>query len=67
MIKIMNKQQLINTIEEIRNNERNWNTLKLREVQEGIITKEQYMEMREISEQRTIAQIARIEDEITSL
>lgn len=63
----MNKQQLINTIEEIRNNERNWNTLKLREVQEGIITKEQYMEMREISEQRTIAQIARIEDEITSL
>ena len=63
----MNKQQLINTIEEIRNNERNWNTLKLREVQEGIITKEQYIEMREISEQRTIAQIARIEDEITSL
>ena len=63
----MNKQQLINTIEEIRNNERNWNTLKLREVQEGIITKEQYMEMREISEQRTNAQIARIEDEITSL
>ena len=63
----MNKQQLINTIEAIRNNERNWNTLKLREVQEGIITKEQYMEMREISEQRTIAQIARIEDEITSL
>ena len=63
----MNKQQLINTIEEIRNNERNWNTLKLREVQEGIITKEQYMEMREISEQRTNAQIARIEDEIRNL
>lgn len=64
---MMNKQQLINTIEAIRNDERNWNTLKLREVQEGIITREQYMEMREISEQRTIAQIARIEDEIAAL
>lgn len=64
---MMNKQQLINTIEAIRNDERNWNTLKLREVQEGIITEEEYMEMREISEQRTIAQIARIEDEIASL
>ena len=63
----MNKQQLLNTIEAIRNDERNWNILKLREVQEGIITKEQYMEMREISEQRTIAQIARIEDEIRNL
>lgn len=64
---MMNKQQLINTIEAIRNDERNWNALKLREVQEGIITREQYMEMREISEQRTIAQIARIEDEIAAL
>lgn len=64
---MMNKQQLINTIEAIRNDERNWNILKLREVQEGIITREQYMEMREISEQRTISQIARIEDEIAAL
>lgn len=64
---MMNKQQLINTIEGIRKDERNWNTLKLREVQEGIITEEEYMEMREISEQRTIAQIARIEDEIAAL
>ena len=64
---MMNKQQLLNTIEAIRNDERNWNILKIREVQEGIITEEQYMEMREISEQRTIAQIARIEDEITAL
>lgn len=64
---MMNKQQLINTIEAIRNDERNWNALKLREVQEGIITREQYMEMREISEQRAIAQIARIEDEIAAL
>ena len=63
----MNKQQLLNTIEAIRNDERNWNTLKLREVEQGIITKEQYMEMREISEQRTIAQITRIEDEIRNL
>ena len=63
----MNKKQLLNTIEAIRNDERNWNTLKLREVQEGIITREQYMEMREISEQRTISQIARIEDEIRNL
>ena len=64
---MMNKQQLLNTIEAIRNDERNWNILKIREVQEGIITEEQYMEMREISEQRTIAQIARIEDEIAAL
>ena len=64
---MMNKQQLLNTIEAIRNDERNWNILKLREVQEGIITREQYMEMREISEQRTIAQITRIEDEIAAL
>ena len=64
---MMNKKQLLNTIEAIRNDERNWNTLKLREIEEGIITREQYMEMREISEQRTIAQIARIEDEIRNL
>lgn len=64
---MMNKQQLINTIEGIRKDERNWNTLKLREVQEGIITEEEYMEMREISEQRTVAQINRIEDEIAAL
>ena len=64
---MMNKQQLLNTIEAIRNDERNWNILKIREVQEGVITEEQYMEMREISEQRTIAQIARIEDEIAAL
>ena len=64
---MMNKQQLLNTIEAIRNDERNWNILKLREVQEGIITEEQYMEMREISEQRTIAQINRIKDEIAAL
>ena len=64
---MMNKQQLINTIEGIRKDERNWNILKLREVQEGIITEEQYVEMREVSEQRTIAQIARIEDEIAAL
>lgn len=64
---MMNKQQLINTIEGIRKDERNWNILKIREVQEGIITEEQYMEMREISEQRTIAQINRIEDEIAAL
>ena len=64
---MMNKQQLINTIEGIRKDERNWNILKIREVQEGIITEEQYMEMREISEQRTIAQINRIEDDIAAL
>lgn len=64
---MMNKQQLINSIEAIRNDERNWNILKIREVQEGIITEEEYMEMREISEKRAVAQIARIEDEIAAL
>lgn len=64
---MMNKQQLINTIEGIRKDERNWNILKIREVQEGIITEEEYMEMREISEKRAVAQINRIEDEIAAL
>ena len=63
----MNKQQLLNTIEAIRNDERNWNILKQREVQANIITQEQYEEMRSVSEQRTNAQIARIEDEIRNL
>jgi len=64
---MMNKQQLLNTIEGIRKDERNWNILKIREVQEGIITEEEYMEMREISEKRAIAQINRIKDEIAAL
>lgn len=64
---MMNKQQLLNTIEGIRNDERNWNILKIREVQEGIITEEEYMEMREISEKRAVAQIDRINDEIAAL
>lgn len=64
---MMNKQQLLNTIEGIRNDERNWNILKIREVQEGIITEEEYMEMRETSEKRAVAQIDRINDEIAAL
>lgn len=63
----MNRKELLNTIENVNQDFRNWNTLKLREVQEGIITKEQYEEMRSVSEQRTNSQISRIEDEITSL
>lgn len=64
---MMNKQQLINTIEGIRKDSENWNTLKLREVQEGIITKEEYNELKEASQQRTNAMIARINDEIAAL
>ena len=63
----MNKQQLLNAIEAIRNDERNWNILKQREVQASIITQEQYEEMRSVSEQRTNSQISRIEDEIRNL
>lgn len=64
---MMNKQQLINTIEGIRKDSENWNTLKLREVQEGIITKEEYNELKEASQQRANAMIARINDEIAAL
>lgn len=64
---MMNKQQLINTIEGIRKDSENWNTLKLREVQEGIITKEEYDELKEASQQRASAMIARINDEIAAL
>ena len=64
---MMNKQQLINTIEGIRKDSENWNILKLREVQEGVITQEQYNELKEASQQRANAMIARINDEIAAL
>ena len=64
---MMNKQQLLNTIEAIKKDGRNWNILKQREVQEGIITQEQYDEMEKISKLRMDAQIARIDDEIATL
>ena len=64
---MMNKQQLINTIEGIRKDSENWNILKLREVQEGIITQEEYNELRENAQQRTDAMIARIDAEIAAL
>ena len=63
----MNRKELLNTIENVNQDFRNWNTLKLREVQEGIITKEKYEEMRSVSEERTNSQIARIEEEIRNL
>ena len=64
---MMNKQQLINAIEGIRKDSENWNILKLREVQEGIITQEEYNELKEISQKRTNAMIARIDAEIAAL
>lgn len=64
---MMNKQQLINTIEAIRKDAQNWNTLKLREVEQGIITQEQYEEMQKVSDFRVNMQIARIENEIAAL
>lgn len=64
---MMNKQQLINTIEGIRKDSENWNILKLREVQEGIITQEEYDELKETSQQRTNAMITRIDAEIAAL
>ena len=67
LTKMMNKQQLINTIEGIRKDSENWNILKLREVQEGIITQEEYNELRENAQQRTDAMIARIDAEIAAL
>lgn len=63
----MNKQQLFNTIENIKEDNKNWNILKQREVQEGIITQEQYEEAAAISKDRMDRQIEGVEKEITNL
>ena len=60
----MNKQQLLNSIENIKKDFKTWDTLKTREVEQGIITKEQYVADLEVSKQRLERQVEGIEKEI---
>lgn len=63
----MSRQELLNTIEAIKTNFNQWNELKVREVQEGIITQEQYKEAAAVSKDRMDRQIEGIENEIANL
>ena len=63
----MNRQELLNTIEMIKGNFSQWNDLKVKEIQEGIITNEQYEEALAVSKDRMDRQIADLEAEIANL
>ena len=58
------KQQILNTIEITKDNFRQWNNLKLNEVKSGLITNEQYEEMKAKSEEMTKAQINHLEKQL---
>ena len=58
------KNQILNTIEITKDNFRQWNDLKLNEVAAGIITNEQYEEMKSKSEKMTKAQINHLEKQL---
>lgn len=58
------KQQILNTIEITKDNFKQWNDLKLNEVAAGLITNEQYEEMKAKSEEMTKAQINHLEKQL---
>ena len=58
------KQQILNTIEITKDNFKQWNNLKLNEVKSGLITNEQYEEMKAKSEEMTKAQINHLEKQL---
>ena len=58
------KQQILNAIEITKDNFRQWNALKLNEVEAGLITNEQYEEMKAKSEEMTKAQISYLEKQL---
>ena len=58
------KQQKLNTIEITKDNFRQWNNLKLNEVKSGLITNEQYEEMKAKSEEMTKEQLAYLEKQL---
>lgn len=58
------KNQILNTIEITKDNFKQWNTLKLNEVKSGLITNEQYEEMKAKSEEMTKAQINHLEKQL---
>ena len=61
------KEQILNTIEITKDNFRQWNDLKLNEVAAGLITNEQYEEMKVKSEEMTKAQLAYLEKQLQEL
>lgn len=58
------KQQILNTIEITKDNFRQWNALKLNEVAAGLITNEQYEEMKAKSEEMTKNQLIYLEKQL---
>ena len=58
------KQQILNTIEITKDNFRQWNNLKLNEVAAGLITNEQYEEMKAKSEEMTKNQLIYLEKQL---
>lgn len=58
------KQQILNAIEITKDNFRQWNNLKLNEVAAGLITNEQYEEMKAKSEEMTKNQLIYLEKQL---
>ena len=58
------KNQILNTIEITKDNFRQWNNLKLNEVAAGLITNEQYEEMKTKSEEMTKNQLIYLEKQL---
>ena len=58
------KQQILNAIEIAKYNFKQWNDLKLNEVAAGLITNEQYEEMKSKSEEMTKSQLAYLEKQL---
>lgn len=63
----MSKLELLKTINNVKEDFKTWNDLKTREVEQGIITKEQYLEMLKVSKERLERQVVQIENEIANL
>ena len=61
------REQIINTIEITKDNFRQWNDLKLNEVAAGLITNEQYEEMKAKSEEITKNQLIYLEKQLQEL
>ena len=61
------REQIINTIEITKDNFRQWNNLKLNEVAAGLITNEQYEEMKAKSEEITKNQLIYLEKQLQEL
>ena len=58
------KNQILNAIEITKDNFRQWNNLKLNEVAAGLITNEQYEEMKTKSEEMTKNQLIYLEKQL---